>query len=324
VTGPDALILTIENAASWSPTRLAGRYLDLVPRLGAGVPASFHVGTTVDTDDAEAFLGALASAPPDQQAWTIETESGANLTAYLEERWIVQGRPQPQHDEGAWSAWLRGSYEVVRAMTTAGELAAATLARQPTRAFSCIPAPPIARWNHVVAIPEQWATDAYGTDDLWRHWDTAETFGGLRLAARALDSLGDEAWAREVLPSQMALARAARPGATTWPARACDEWDPVLIARPDHGLETVGYLPDEQALELAGHFEPHEHVALRDILTVRALLESGQTSTGHPLHSVRVVFEDPATATRERVPLLDAGAEVWYVDRDGERRRVDA
>jgi hypothetical protein len=52
-------------------------------------------------------------------------------------------------------------------------------------------------------------------------------------------------------------------------------------------------------------------------------MEAGETASGDPLNTVRVIFADRPMAFRERVPLLDAGAEVWYVDREGQRRPAD-
>jgi hypothetical protein len=159
---------------------------------------------------------------------------------------------------------------------------------------------------------------------IWTRWDGVETIGEKRLAWRALDAADDEDWARAVLADQLALSRMARPGTTKWPWKtARTDWDPSLLTDAGPGLESVGYLPDEQILELAGVFEPDEHVPLRDIMTVRALIGTAKSRDGHPLRGVRVMFADAAMAEREAVPLLDAGAEIAYLDENGQRRPLD-
>ena len=114
MTGPAGLFLTIEHPPSWSPAGLAARYSSLVPSLDAGEPAQWHVGTTIDTDDPDVFTRALMSAELGGGAWTIETESGASLTAYLDDRWVVEGSPPPEFDQRAWASWMRGALDVVR------------------------------------------------------------------------------------------------------------------------------------------------------------------------------------------------------------------
>jgi hypothetical protein len=253
---------------------------------------------------------------------TTSTQSGVVVSAG--DPWTVWYRPPADADAATLGAWMHGCPQAIRELAANPHFGAATLTRTPSREFACVPAPPVARWHHVIAFPVATADEAYPQAvSFWSRWDGWEDAGTVRLAWRALDATTDEDWARAVLADQMALARAARPGTTEWPPGGGMDWADMLLSREGHGLEPVGYLPDERLFELAGYFDVDEHVPLRDVLTIRALLAAGQTSDGHALETVRVTFADLRTARAEGVPLVDAGAQVAYVDDAGQVLTLD-
>jgi hypothetical protein len=55
-------------------------------------------------------------------------------------------------------------------------------------------------------------------------------------------------------------------------------------------------------------------LVLREIHEVRALVKAKQDRVGRPVDTVRVLFAEEWMARRERRPLLDVGARVFFMD----------
>ena len=53
---------------------------------------------------------------------------------------------------------------------------------------------------------------------------------------------------------------------------------------------------------------------IREIHEVRALVKAKQDREGRPVDTVRIVFLEEWMARRERRPLLDVGARVFFMD----------
>ena len=56
------------------------------------------------------------------------------------------------------------------------------------------------------------------------------------------------------------------------------------------------------------------HVLIQEIHEVRALVKAKKDREGRPVDTVRVVFAEEWMARRERRPLLDVGARVFFMD----------
>jgi hypothetical protein len=199
------------------------------------------------------------------------------------------------------------------------------------------PQPPLARCNHIVTVTESQVADAYDDPDaFWRCWDRIERVGNLRVCIRGLRDLDDEAWLARTFESTMHLARLARPGQTIYSmpwhgpqSAAFAPWweygDIIADERAGYpALSFVGYAPSTRTVEYAGFCTTTDiakggpdprHVLIQEIHEVRALVKAKEDREGRPVDTVRVVFAEEWMARRERRPLLDAGARVFFMDR---------
>jgi hypothetical protein len=338
VTLPAGLQLTVEHPpGAGGPEAHARRWLELLGVLDSGPLTGWELGPMTERDPGPGtraqgtqegeLLPALAAAER-VGSFTLRTGAGARVTVTAHpdgDPWTAYCRaPATETDERVLARWLAGAIDVLRRLFADGQVATAVLSRPPPAHAQVIPGPPVARWNHAVVTDDTEVAAGYLHPEVfWGAWDGQERGTDRHLLWRAVDAVHDEDWADEVLADQLDLARAARPGLTRWPHPDDDDWDRGLLTPPEHRLEVVGYLPDEQVLELAGYFGPGEHVPLSDVYTVRSLTEAGRTTDGRPLRAVRVFFPDADMAAREAVPLLDAGAEVWYEDAAAGRRPLE-
>jgi hypothetical protein len=199
------------------------------------------------------------------------------------------------------------------------------------------PMPPLARCNHIVTVTESEVADAY--DDpgaFWQCWDQIEQVGDLRVCIRGLRDLDDEAWLARTFESTMHLARIAKPRRTMYfppwhgpQSAAFAPWweygDIIADERAGYpALSFVGYDPRSRTIEYAGFCTTTDiakgcpdprHVLIREIHEVRALVKHKKDREGRPVDTVRIVFAEEWMARRERRPLLDVGARVFFMDR---------
>lgn len=155
-----------------------------------------------------------------------------------------------------------------------------------------------------------------------------------RVCIRALDKLEVQSWLAETFESTMHLARIAKPNRTNYltpgkvPAAFAPWWEyGDIIADERAGypaLSFVGYAPPTRTIEYAGFCTNTDiakggpdprHVLIREIHEIRSLLKAKKDREGRPVDTVRVVFAEEWMARRERRPLLDVGARVFFMDR---------
>ena len=198
------------------------------------------------------------------------------------------------------------------------------------------PMPPLARYNHIVTVTESEVADAYEDPvSFWRCWDRIEHVGDLRVCIRGLHDLDDEAWLARTFESTMHLARIAKPKQTIYSApwhgpqsAAFAPWweygDIIADERAGYpALSFVGYVPAIRTVEYAGFCTTTDiakggpdprHVLIREIHEIRALVKAKKDRAGRPVDTVRIVFLEEWMARRERRPLLDVGARVFFMD----------
>jgi len=214
----------------------------------------------------------------------------------------------------------------------------AVLARHETSWAEFPPQPPLARYNHVVTVSDAEVADAYDEPDaFWQCWDRVERVGDQRVCIRALGKLEVRDWLAETFESTMYLARIAKPKRTIYltphrggpaPAAFAPWWkygDIIADERAGYpALSFVGYDPSTRTVEYAGFCTNTDiakggpdprHVLIREIHEIRALVKAKKDRDGHPVDTVRIVFAEEWMARRERRPLLDVGARVFFMDR---------
>jgi len=252
------------------------------------------------------------------------------------------GRPT-WHIEGRYPSETVPTVEWVEAMAKLSVVAAQipglqrqALARHERAWAEFPPLPPLARWNHIVTVTEREVADAY--DDpvsFWRCWDRIEQVGNLRVCIRGLRDLDDEAWLARTFESTMHLARVAKPRQTIYStpwhgpqsAAFAPWWEYGDITANERAgypaLSLVGYDPSIRTVEYAGFCTTTEiakggpdprHVLIREIHEIRSLLKAKKDREGRPVDTVRIVFVEEWMARRERRPLLDVGARIFFMD----------
>lgn len=255
----------------------------------------------------------------------------------------VGGRPT-WHIEGRYPSETVPTVEWVEAMAKLAVAAAQipglqhqALARHERAWAQFPPLPPLARCNHIVTVTESQVADAYDDPDaFWRCWDRVERVGKLRVCIRGLHDLDDEAWLARTFESTMHLARVAKPGQTMYStpwhgpqSAAFAPWweygDIIADERAGYpALSFVGYDPSTRTVEYAGFCTTTDiakggpdprHVLIREIHEVRALVKAKKDREDRPVDTVRIVFAEEWMARRERRPLLDVGARVFFMDR---------
>ncbi len=180
------------------------------------------------------------------------------------------------------------------------------------------PAPPHAMPSDVLFIAEraEIARDYTDPGVYWRAWDSATDLeGGRVLVTRALDVVDEVEYKRRTYPAAWAMARAARPGLTSYGHSAVDELGPgerALLDAEEPTLWHGGYHPEEQWLDFTAMVPEGAHIAAREMLMLHDLVVAKRIPSGKPLRSVRVTFPDRAMAEREARPLLDNGVVVQF------------
>jgi hypothetical protein len=153
----------------------------------------------------------------------------------------------------------------------------------------------------------------------WSAWDaTSALTDGRCLVTRGLDIDEETAFKRAIYPRCWDLARAARPGETSYQHPEVAPWERALIEQGEPTLTVLGYHDQWRCLEYTAYVGQGLHILPREIFALRALREARRLDDGRVLERIRVSFPDRAMALREKVPLLDAGVEVLYLGATGE------
>jgi hypothetical protein len=183
--------------------------------------------------------------------------------------------------------------------------------------LDALPDVPLAGRLPVVTVTEPEVAGAYADPGaFWAAWDEDRVRGDLHLLSRHLEEASTPAWFDAAFESQWAMARAARPGGTVYGGLAAPPGCEALLMRGESRLHRAGYR--DGRVELAAFVPADAHIPPWEILTWNEALLRGRLEDGSPLSALRVVFRDEAMARREATPLLDIGAEVAYLGRDGE------
>ena len=153
-------------------------------------------------------------------------------------------------------------------------------------------------------------------------WDNIEQYGDKYLLMRGLDYSDDVSFLSHTIHHQWAMARSAKPGLTKYfLARPKPEEIPIIQTEESY-LNIVGYIPSQKVVEYTCWVDPDFHIQGWEIYNIWELIQDKKLEDGSPVDTVRVIFLNREMAEREKRPLLDIGAQVWYYNPVGETEQI--
>ncbi|HWO24162.1 MAG TPA: hypothetical protein VNO30_35710, partial [Kofleriaceae bacterium] len=333
---PREIQLISGHALTASLPELVLAYTELVRTAGGGEVVRFSASELgIEPGETRrgslaAFRAALPKAGKKPHFARFVTSNDLEFAIYRGEDTYEVSLRYPSETEPR-AAWIQTMVQVARRTLELPAFESAAVKRTAGGFTKFVPEPPIARAHHFVITTEAEVAEAYDDPALfWRVWQTIDRHGEHRLCTRGLDDLDEEPWLAHTFESTMALARAAKPGLTTYYAKPY--WGEEFAAWWEFGdyqaekagypaLAPVGYDPETRAFELFGFItttpliqggpEPR-HVLVREIYDLRTLVRRKQIREGQPLDAVNVIWPERWMAMSERRPLLDVGAHVFY------------
>jgi hypothetical protein len=184
-----------------------------------------------------------------------------------------------------------------------------------------IPTVPVAnKKTHLVLTTNSEVEQSYDQAEVfWKAgWSSIEEYGAKYLLLRGMNAIENLSFLSEVLPHQWDMARTAKPGLIKYyrPNPQPEEMEIFNAGEPR--LNRVGYVKTEQLVEYTCYVEPDEHIQGWEIYKIRDLIKAGSLEDGRKVDGVRIVFPNCEMAEREKRPLLDVGAKVFYLNTSGE------
>jgi hypothetical protein len=336
---PFEIELIAKHATSISPRALADVYVDVLGTLRLGPIVSIRLASSKwRAGTREELSSELERVGETTHFVGMGFADGTQLTCHRDpaveaaKQWSVSVSREGPPTE----SWLQTITKIARAAVTMSGFEVAFLGRHSARGMAFVPSPPLARSFHLVTTTDSQVAERY--DDpavFWQVWTTIERLGETRLCIRHLDALEEEDWLARTFEQTMELARHAKPGLTYydkdpyWYPPYAPWWEPGDYQDEKAGypaLTLVGYIAESKTVEFTGYItkqpmqeggEAPRHVLITEIHAVRALVAAKQTEDGRPIEVVRVVFPERWMAEQERRPLLDVGAQVFYLDVTG-------
>jgi hypothetical protein len=184
----------------------------------------------------------------------------------------------------------------------------------------CAPMPPLIESGTYALVVAPSAVEAeYTTPEaFWNSgWELCEG-EKVRLCVRGSGAVSGAAFLRAIQDQEWALARAAKPKRTRYYApRVKPDEESIYRSGPPR-LQTAGYDPNEGRLVLTGALRADEHIRGFEIFDIRQVLSAGKMGDGRPLREVHVIFSERSAAEREKRPLLDNDAQIFYLGESGE------
>ena len=190
--------------------------------------------------------------------------------------------------------------------------------------LSCIPEVPIAgNRNSLIITTQAEVEQNYDLPEaFFSAWDSMEQYGDKYLLLRGMDCSDDLSFLSEIIDRQWNMARAAKPGLTKYFLPHPKPEEIPIFQTEESYLNIVGYIPAEKVVEYACWVDPGFHIQGWEIYNVSELIEVEKLEDGRPVDTVRIVFPNREMAEREKRPLLDIGAQVWYYNPVGETEQI--
>lgn len=156
-------------------------------------------------------------------------------------------------------------------------------------------------------------------DSFWKNnWDSKDQYGNKFLLARAMAAASNIDFAKSITEHQWEMARAIKPNLTKYYTPAVLEEEKPLYNSGESRLEKVGYVKTEKVYEYSCLINEGDHIPGWEIFQLRSLVQDGKLADGSIVETVRVVFWEKEMALREKRPLLDVGAKVYYQGEEGD------
>ena len=219
--------------------------------------------------------------------------------------------------------FLEAAASLCRHFLSQGQLNWARVYRLGSRGLGCIPYPPLAAGDtHLIVVTSAQIESNYEqTEVFWQAWDNIEQYQDQYLLTRGLSCVDDVSFLAHIMEWQWQLARGAKPGVTKHYRKLNPEEMPVYQTEESY-LNLVGYIPSQKVVEYTCWVDPDFHIQGWEIHEVWKLVDVKKLKDGRQVDTVRIVFLNREMAEREKRPLLDIGAQVWYYNPVGETEQI--
>ncbi len=87
-------------------------------------------------------------------------------------------------------------------------------------------------------------------------------------------------------------------------------------------LQRVEYLPEQRLVIFSCHLAPDEKINGWEIYEIRHIARNKKLPDGREVDEVQIIFDTRSCAEREKRPLLDVGAQVWYYNSQGSLEQI--
>jgi hypothetical protein len=170
-------------------------------------------------------------------------------------------------------------------------------------------------WQMVLA-PDTLVAETYeDVNAFWNAgWDHRENFRSGAMLSRGTTLIEDDSYVEKFLEMEWTLARAAKPGKTKYFNVEVEPELESIFSRGESVLKPVGYAEEALLAEYSCYLGEGEHIPGWEIYGLRTMINARALHDGRPLDVARIVFVTREMAIRERRPLLDIGAKVFYQD----------
>ena len=230
---------------------------------------------------------------------------------------LIQTSYPVDGDEARCRRALRVLTSLLRELFATGQLEEAHVERIGAEPLEAVPLTPVSQGFVGLVTTEAAVAATYRQPAVfWDAWDQQEQAGDHHLVLRGVEAATSAEWFRVVFKKEWSMARAALPGQTRIGIRNAPPGCEGLLMEGESCLREAGSFDGH--VELAGFVPEGAHIPPWEILFWNETLHRRRLENGSPISSLRVVFRTEQMARAEATPLLDIGAKVVFLGRDGQ------
>lgn len=228
---------------------------------------------------------------------------------------LVQAVYPLKGDEAICRRALRVLTALLQELFATGDLEEGTV-RRVGKTVEGLPLTPVGQ-GYVALVTTDAEVDAAYRDPsaFWNAWDHHQKAGDRHLLVRGVEAATSAEWFQALFENEWAMARAARPGRTRIGLRRAPEGCEGILMKGKGCMREVGVR--DGLVELAAFVPEGAHIPPWEILSWNEILLRGKRDDGSHVSSLRVVFRNERMARAEGIPLVDIGAQVAFLARDG-------